>query len=251
LTRAGRRSRGRPGRSAGPEAGGPAAGTRSGRPSDQRRRPHSRRRPHPWVHADDARAEEVDRLGESRTGAKPSRATAGWPGRGRDRWARRGPATANTTPRIGVARRRCYPVDPRDRPGPWHWQTASPPGSQPYEQRYSPVDERGRTIGPLTLRGVRRVPREQWPTRRVREHMVPLGDQVLVPPDARMDGLLASSRTARPGRVLVLQGGAVVGSSPPRICPGGCAPRAGGGYHPGCAMAPLRTASRSQNQGGH
>jgi len=33
--------------------------------------------------------------------------------------------------------------------------------------------------------------------------------------------------------------------------PGGCAPRAGGGYHPGCAMAPLRTASRSQNQGGH
>jgi hypothetical protein len=251
LTRAGRRSRGRPGRSAGPEAGGPAAGTRSGRPSNQRRRPHSRRRPHPWVHADDARAEEVDRLGESRTGAKPSRATAGWPGRGRYRWARRGPATANTTPRIGVARRRCYPVDPRDRPGPWHWQTASPPGSQPYEQRYSPVDERGRTIGPLTLRGVRRVPREQWPTRRVREHMVPLGDQVLVPPDARMTACWqAPGRRGRGGcwcsKVARWWDRHPLGSAP-----GGCAPRAGGGYHPGCAMAPLRTASRSQNQGGH
>jgi hypothetical protein len=29
----------------------------------------------------------------------------------------------------------------------------------------------------MTLRAVRRVPREQWPTRRVRDHMVPLGDQ--------------------------------------------------------------------------
>jgi hypothetical protein len=63
------------------------------------------------------------------------------------------------------------------------------------------------------------VPREQWPTCRVREHMVPLGDQVLVPPDAWMDGVLASSRTARPGRVLVVKGGEVVGSSSPRICP--------------------------------
>jgi Zn-dependent protease len=74
-----------------------------------------------------------------------------------------------------------------------------------------PVEEQGRTVGLLTLRGIRRVPREQWPTRRVREAMVPLGDQVVVAPDARMDGVLGKLQDGEAGRVLVVQGGEVVG----------------------------------------
>ena len=80
-----------------------------------------------------------------------------------------------------------------------------------YDHGAFPVDEQGRTIGLLTLRGVRRVPREQWPTRRVREHMVPLGDQVVVAPDARMDAVLAKLEDSEAGRVLVVQAGEVVG----------------------------------------
>jgi Zn-dependent protease/predicted transcriptional regulator len=84
-----------------------------------------------------------------------------------------------------------------------------------YFMRYNhgafPVDEHGRTIGLLTLRGVRQVPREQWTTRRVRDHMVPLGDQVVVAPDARMDGVLDKLQDGEAGRVLVAQNGEVVG----------------------------------------
>jgi len=80
-----------------------------------------------------------------------------------------------------------------------------------YDHGAFPVEEQGRTIGLLTLRGVRRVPREQWPTRRVRDHMVPLGDQVVVTPDARMDGVLGKLQDGDTGRVLVAQDGEVVG----------------------------------------
>jgi Zn-dependent protease/CBS domain-containing protein len=84
-----------------------------------------------------------------------------------------------------------------------------------YFMRYNhsafPVEEQGRTIGLLTLRRVRGVPREQWPTRRVRELMVPLGDQVVVAPDARMDGVLGKLQDGEAGRVLVVQDGEVVG----------------------------------------
>jgi Zn-dependent protease/predicted transcriptional regulator len=80
-----------------------------------------------------------------------------------------------------------------------------------YDHGAFPVDEHGRTIGLLTLRGVRRVPREEWPTRRVREHMVPLGDQVQVAPDDRMDGVLGKLEDGEAGRVLVVQDGEVVG----------------------------------------
>src|SRR5919109_734210 len=83
-----------------------------------------------------------------------------------------------------------------------------------YDHGAFPVDEQGRTIGLLTLRGVRRVPREQWPTRRVREHMVPLGDQVVVAPDARMDGVLGKLEDGEAGRVLVVQDDEVVGVIP-------------------------------------
>ncbi len=80
-----------------------------------------------------------------------------------------------------------------------------------YDHGAFPVEEQGRTIGLLTLRGIRRVPREQWPTRWVRELMVPLGDQVLVGPDARMDGVLGKLEDSDANRVLVVQGGEVVG----------------------------------------
>jgi Zn-dependent protease/predicted transcriptional regulator len=80
-----------------------------------------------------------------------------------------------------------------------------------YDHGAFPVDEQGQTIGLLTLRGVRRVPREQWPIRRVRDLMVPLGDQVVVAPDARMDGVLGKLQDGEAGRVLVVQRGEVVG----------------------------------------
>ena len=80
-----------------------------------------------------------------------------------------------------------------------------------YDHSAFPVEEQGRTIGLLTLRGVRRVPREQWPTARVRDHMVPLGDQVGVAPDARMDGVVGKLQDGQAGRVLVAHDGEVVG----------------------------------------
>src|ERR671914_1229406 len=80
-----------------------------------------------------------------------------------------------------------------------------------YDHSAFPVEEHGRTIGLLTLRGVRRVPRDQWPTRRVREHMVPLGDQVVVAPDARMDGVVGKLQDGQANRVLVVEDGEVVG----------------------------------------
>jgi Zn-dependent protease/CBS domain-containing protein len=80
-----------------------------------------------------------------------------------------------------------------------------------YDHSGFPVEDQGRTIGLLTLRGVRRVPREQWPTRRVRDHMVPLGDQVVVAPHARMDGVLDKLQDGEANRVLVVEDGEVVG----------------------------------------
>jgi Zn-dependent protease/predicted transcriptional regulator len=80
-----------------------------------------------------------------------------------------------------------------------------------YDHGAFPVEEHGRTIGLLTLRGVRQVPREQWPTHRVRDHMVPLGDQLVVAPEARMDGVVGKLQDSETGRVLVAQNGEVVG----------------------------------------
>jgi CBS domain-containing protein len=60
------------------------------------------------------------------------------------------------------------------------------------------------------------VPRTQWPTHRVREAMVPLGDQVVVAPEARMDGVLGKLQDGQAGRVLVTQDDEVVGIITPR-----------------------------------
>jgi Zn-dependent protease/CBS domain-containing protein len=80
-----------------------------------------------------------------------------------------------------------------------------------YDHGAFPVEEQERTIGLLTLRGIRRVPREQWPARRVRDHMVPLSDQVVVAPEARMDGVVGKLQDGEANRVLVVEDGEVVG----------------------------------------
>src|SRR6266545_4168407 len=80
-----------------------------------------------------------------------------------------------------------------------------------YDHGAFPVEEQGRTVGLLTLRGVRRVPREQWSTRRVRDSMVSLGDQIVVPPDARMDQVMGKLEDSDANRVLVVTDGEVVG----------------------------------------
>jgi CBS domain-containing protein len=80
-----------------------------------------------------------------------------------------------------------------------------------YDHSGFPVEEGGRTIGLLTLRALRRVPREQWPTHRVRDHMVPLSDQVVVAPEARMDGVVGKLQDGEANRVLVVHDGEVVG----------------------------------------
>jgi CBS domain-containing protein len=80
-----------------------------------------------------------------------------------------------------------------------------------YDHSAFPVDERGRTIGLLTLRKVRRVPSDRWPTSRVRDHMVPLSDQIVVPPDAPVDQVMAKLEDGEAGRVLAAEDGEVVG----------------------------------------
>jgi Zn-dependent protease/predicted transcriptional regulator len=80
-----------------------------------------------------------------------------------------------------------------------------------YEHGAFPVDEGGRTAGLLTLRSVKKVPREQWEARRVRDSMDPLGEQLSVSPDARMDRVLTKLQDGDRRRVLVVRNGEVVG----------------------------------------
>jgi CBS domain-containing protein len=55
------------------------------------------------------------------------------------------------------------------------------------------------------------VPKDQWSSQRARDFMVPLGDQVVVAPDDRMDDVLGKLQDSEAGRVLVVQDGEVVG----------------------------------------
>ncbi len=80
-----------------------------------------------------------------------------------------------------------------------------------YDHGAFPVDDQGRTIGLLTLRAVKRVPREEWPSRRVRDFLVPLGDQIVARPDARMDQVMAKLDSSDGRRTLVVDDGEVVG----------------------------------------
>jgi predicted transcriptional regulator len=87
---------------------------------------------------------------------------------------------------------------------------ASPSYLMRYDHSAFPVDEYGRTIELLTPRKARRAPSDQWPTSRVRDHMVPLGGQVVVPPDAPMDQVMAKLEDGEAGRVLAAEAGEVV-----------------------------------------
>jgi Zn-dependent protease/predicted transcriptional regulator len=80
-----------------------------------------------------------------------------------------------------------------------------------YDHGAFPVDEQGRTIGLLTIRGVRRVPRDHWPSQSVRDSIVPLGDQIAVAPDDRMDQVMAKLDASDAKRTLVVEDGEVVG----------------------------------------
>jgi CBS domain-containing protein len=73
------------------------------------------------------------------------------------------------------------------------------------------VQADGRTLGLLTLRGVKRVPRDEWDARRVEEVMSPLSEQVPVSPHTRMDKVMARLQDDETHRLLVMDGGDVVG----------------------------------------
>src|SRR6266496_3795609 len=111
----------------------------------------------------------------------------------------------------GVEAEDVMAADPRRIPPELSLQDAVDDYFMRYDHGAFPVEEQGRTIGLLTLRGVRRVPREQWPTRRVRDSMVSLGDQIVVSPDARMDQVMSKLEDSDANRVLVVDDGEVVG----------------------------------------
>jgi Zn-dependent protease/predicted transcriptional regulator len=74
-----------------------------------------------------------------------------------------------------------------------------------------PVQDGERTVGLLTLRTVKRVPREEWPIRRVAESMDPLREQLTVAPETPMDQVLSKLQQEEAQRVLVVEDGEVVG----------------------------------------
>jgi Zn-dependent protease len=80
-----------------------------------------------------------------------------------------------------------------------------------YDHGGFPVEDDGQTVGFITLRGLRRVPREEWPTRTVRESMGDLDDQVTVAPSTRMDRVLGKLQDGEANRVLVVEDGEVIG----------------------------------------
>jgi len=80
-----------------------------------------------------------------------------------------------------------------------------------YDHGAFPVQEDGRTVGLLTLRSVKRVPREEWPRRRVADSMDPLGEQLTVTPQTPMDRVLTKLQEEEAQRVLVVDGGDVIG----------------------------------------
>jgi Zn-dependent protease/predicted transcriptional regulator len=80
-----------------------------------------------------------------------------------------------------------------------------------YDHGGFPVEQDGRTIGLLTLRAVKRLPREEWDERRVRDVMAPIGDEVTVSPDTPMDQVVEKLEAADGSRVLVVSDGEVVG----------------------------------------
>ncbi|HVM12034.1 MAG TPA: site-2 protease family protein [Actinomycetota bacterium] len=80
-----------------------------------------------------------------------------------------------------------------------------------YDHSAFPVEEGGRTLGLVTLRAVKRLPRERWGEARVREAMGAVDDQVTVTPGTGMDVVLTKLQDGEVHRVLVVEGEEVVG----------------------------------------
>ncbi len=80
-----------------------------------------------------------------------------------------------------------------------------------YDHGAFPVEEDGRTVGLLTLHGVKRVPQAEWAARTAGDIMEPLGEQCSVEASARMDEVLSKIQEAGSRRCLVVRDGHVVG----------------------------------------
>ncbi|MGH2546058.1 MAG: site-2 protease family protein [Actinomycetota bacterium] len=80
-----------------------------------------------------------------------------------------------------------------------------------YDHGAFPVQDDGRTVGLITLRGVKRVPQAEWAGRTVQDTMEPIGEQCSVDASARMDVVLSRIQDGGTGRCLVLRDGEVVG----------------------------------------
>ncbi|HEX2031984.1 MAG TPA: CBS domain-containing protein, partial [Actinomycetota bacterium] len=74
-----------------------------------------------------------------------------------------------------------------------------------------PVEDGGETVGLLTLRGVRKVDREAWDERTVRDTMTSLGNAVTVAPTTAMPVVLDKLEPEQVQRVLVVEDGKVTG----------------------------------------
>ena len=80
-----------------------------------------------------------------------------------------------------------------------------------YDHSAFPVESDGHTIGLLTLRGVKRIPQQEWEARSVQEAMEPLGAQCSVEAATPMDRVMARLQDGETGRCLVVRDGEVVG----------------------------------------
>jgi Zn-dependent protease/predicted transcriptional regulator len=80
-----------------------------------------------------------------------------------------------------------------------------------YDHGAFPVEEDGRTVGLLTLRGVKRIPAAQWEGRTAGDTMEPISEQDTVDASARMDAVLSKIQEGGSGRCLVTRDGRVVG----------------------------------------
>jgi len=86
-----------------------------------------------------------------------------------------------------------------------------------YDHTAFPVnDSDGTTLGILTLRGIRQVPREEWPVRQAWSAMTRLEDACTVEAATPMDEVLRQLTESEEQRVLVLDGDRVVGIISPR-----------------------------------
>jgi Zn-dependent protease len=78
-------------------------------------------------------------------------------------------------------------------------------------QSVFPVEERGRTVGIVTLASVRAVPRTQWPEVLVEHIMRPLDKDVSVTTQAPLETVLNQLEVAGEGFLLVMEDGHVMG----------------------------------------